>query len=73
MEEEMLTDSKLRSTIDQLWNKLWEGGLSNPFDSIEQLSYLIFMKRLDDAENQKERMAKIQGQSYEPAIPKEMK
>ena len=69
----MLTDSKLRSAIDQLWTKLWEGGLSNPFDSIEQLSYLIFMKRLDDAENQKERMAKIQGQSYKPAIPKEMR
>jgi len=69
----MLTDTKLRSTIDQLWNKLWEGGLSNPFDSIEQLSYLIFMKRLDDAENQKERMAKIQGKSYEPAIPEEMR
>jgi len=69
----MLTDSKLRSAIDQLWNKLWEGGLSNPFDSIEQLSYLIFIKRLDDAENQKERMAKIQGKSYEPAIPEEMR
>ena len=69
----MLTDTKLRSTIDQLWDKLWEGGLSNPFDSIEQLSYLIFMKRLDDAENQKERMAKIQGQSYESAIPGEMR
>ena len=35
--------------VDQLWDKLWSGGLSNPLDAIEQLSYLLFMKRLDDA------------------------
>ena len=34
----MLTDAKLRSSIDQLWNKLWSGGLSNPSDAIEQLT-----------------------------------
>lgn len=69
----MLTDPKLRSSIDQLWNKLWEGGLTNPMDSIEQLSYLIFLKRLDDAENQKERMAKLQQKAYKPTIPEEMR
>ena len=46
----MLTDSRLRSQIDQLWDKLWTGGLVNPMDAFEQLSYLFFLKRLGDAE-----------------------
>ncbi|MCA1625001.1 MAG: hypothetical protein LC778_14620 [Acidobacteria bacterium] len=35
----MLTDSKLRSQVNAIWNKLHSGGLPNPLDSIEQLSY----------------------------------
>jgi type I restriction enzyme M protein len=69
----MLTDPKLRSQIDQLWDKLWTGGLSNPMDAIEQLSYLLFLKRLDDAENQAEKQAKVRGQLYLPRTPEEMR
>ena len=54
----MLTDSKLRSQVDALWDKLWAGGLSNPMDAIEQFSYLLFLKRLDETEEQAERRAK---------------
>lgn len=38
----------LRSKIDALWDKFWSGGLSNPLTAIEQISYLLFMKRLDE-------------------------
>lgn len=69
----MLTDPKLRSQVDQLWNKLWAGGLSNPTDAIEQISYLLFFKRLDDVENQAERLAKMRGQAYTPRLPEEMR
>ena len=51
----MLTDPKLRSQIDALWNKFFAGGLPNPLDAIEQFSYLLFLKRLDDRENAAER------------------
>ena len=44
----MLTDPQLRSQVDALWDKLWAGGLSNPLDAIEQLSYLFFLKQLDE-------------------------
>ena len=54
----MLTDSTLRSNIDGLWDKLWSGGLSNPLDAIEQLSYLLFLKQLDEREQDAERAAK---------------
>jgi type I restriction enzyme M protein len=61
----MLTDSTLHSKVDSLWNKLWTGGLSNPLDAIEQLSYLLFMKRLDDAENEREQAARRRGAAYQ--------
>jgi type I restriction enzyme M protein len=40
----MLTDTQLRSQVEALWDKLWSGGLSNPLDAIEQLSYLLFLR-----------------------------
>ena len=39
---------ELKSKIDTLWDRFWSGGMSNPLQSIEQMSYLIFMKRLED-------------------------
>ncbi len=35
---------ELKSKIDQLWNKFWSGGISNPLTAIEQITYLLFMK-----------------------------
>ncbi|MCC6607878.1 MAG: N-6 DNA methylase [Anaerolineae bacterium] len=69
----MLTDAKLKSQVDALWDKLWTGGLSNPLDAIEQLSYLLFLKRLDDAENQRQRQAQRRGQPYTPQLPDELR
>jgi type I restriction enzyme M protein len=69
----MLTDPQLRSKINTIWIKLHSGGLSNPLDSIEQLSYLIFLKRLDERETQRERLARLSGQSYTSALPDEMR
>lgn len=65
----MLSDSKLRSQVDSLWDKLWSGGLSNPLDAIEQLSFLLFLKQLDEREQDAERAAKKRGQKYEPLFP----
>lgn len=39
---------ELKSKIDQLWNKFWAGGISNPLTAIEQITYLLFMKRMDE-------------------------
>ena len=60
----MLTDPKLKSQVDALWEKLWTGGLSNPLDAIEQFSYLLFMKRLDEEEDRRERRASMLGQNH---------
>lgn len=69
----MLTDPKLRSQVDQLWDKLWTGGLANPLDAIEQLCYLLFLKRLDEAETRREKQAKLHQQAFEPRLPAEMR
>jgi len=42
----MLTPA-IRSKVDQLWDKFWSGGIANPLTAIEQISYLLFMRRLD--------------------------
>src|SRR6266849_1491275 len=65
----MLTDSNLRSAVDALWDKLWSGGLSNPLDAIEQLSFLLFLKRLDEREQDQERAAKRRGKEHLPFFP----
>jgi type I restriction enzyme M protein len=38
----------IRSKIDGIWNTFWTGGISNPLEVIEQITYLLFIKRLDD-------------------------
>jgi type I restriction enzyme M protein len=43
----MLT-SEIRNKVQSLWSRLWSGGFSNPITSIEQISYLLFMKRLEN-------------------------
>src|SRR5437899_6801891 len=66
----MLTDTTLRSQVEALWDKLWSGGLSNPRDAIEQLSFLLFLKRLDEREQDNERAATRRKAKYEPFFPK---
>ena len=40
--------SGLRQKVDQLMNVLWSGGVNNPMDSIEQISYLLFLRLLSE-------------------------
>ncbi len=38
----------IKSQIDQIWNAFWSGGISNPLEVMEQITYLLFLRRLDD-------------------------
>ena len=55
---------ELKSKIDQLWNKFWSGGISNPLTAIEQITYLLFMKRLDNLDLEKQSAAEFTGEKY---------
>ena len=50
---------ELRSKIDRLWDSFWSGGISNPLEVIEQITYLMFLKRLDGTQISKERRAAL--------------
>ena len=60
-----MLDSDLKSKINQLWDKFWSSGISNPLQAIEQMSYLMFMKRLDDDEIAKEKNVQLSGEPFE--------
>jgi type I restriction enzyme M protein len=48
---------EIKSKIDRIWDTMWSGGISNPLSVIEQLTYLLFTKRLDELHTLKERKA----------------
>ena len=43
-----MLNSELRSQVDKVWKAFWSGGMTNPLEVIEQITYLLFLKRLDD-------------------------
>ena len=48
---------EIRNQVDQIWNAFWSGGVSNPLSVIEQITYLLFIKRLDDLHTLEENKA----------------
>ncbi|MFZ3000652.1 MAG: class I SAM-dependent DNA methyltransferase [Undibacterium umbellatum] len=43
-----MLSGELRSQVDTIWNSFWSGGISNPLEVMEQITYLLFLRRLDD-------------------------
>ncbi|MCK9928877.1 type I restriction-modification system subunit M [Frankia sp. Mgl5] len=55
----------LKSKIDRVWDAFWSGGISNPLEVIEQITYLMFIRRLEDIQTAKERKAARTGRPIE--------
>ncbi len=55
---------ELKGKIDQLWDKFWSGGIANPLTAIEQITYLLFMKRLDALDHKNQADAEFTGDPY---------
>lgn len=49
----MLT-GEIRNQIDRIWDQFWSGGISNPLEVIEQITYLLFLRRLDELQTLEE-------------------
>lgn len=60
---------ELTSRIDRAWGTFWSGGISNPLKVIEQITYLLFIRRLDDLQNLAEKQARYGGGSLKPVFP----
>ncbi|MDO8730987.1 MAG: class I SAM-dependent DNA methyltransferase [Actinomycetota bacterium] len=59
---------ELKSRIDRVWDAFWSGGISNPLEVIEQITYLLFMRRLDDLQTLEESKAKHTGSKIENPV-----
>jgi type I restriction enzyme M protein len=59
---------ELKSKIDRIWDTMWSGGISNPLSVIEQLTYLLFIKRLDELHTLKEHKAARTGKLVEEPV-----
>ena len=73
----MLT-GELRNQIDRIWDAFWSGGISNPMEVIEQMTYLLFIKRLDELHTAREKKANrlkrpIEDPIFPPGINTESK
>ena len=68
MKDRMLT-GETRNRVDRIWETFWTGGITNPLDVIEQFTYLLFIKQLDDVELVKETDAQLIGIEHTPIFP----
>ena len=59
---------ELKSKIDRIWDTMWSGGISNPLSVIEQLTYLLFIKRLDELHTRREHQAARTGTPLEEPV-----
>ncbi len=55
----------IRSKVDQLWDKFWSGGIANPLTAVEQISYLLFMRRLDAMDRKRQEDAEYLKRPYQ--------
>jgi hypothetical protein len=63
----MLT-GEIRNQIDRIWDAFWSGGISNPLEVIEQITYLLFLRRLDNLQALEENKATRLGKAIERRI-----
>ena len=59
---------EIKAKVDRIWDTMWSGGISNPLSVIEQLTYLLFIKRLDELHTLKERKAARIGKPVEEPV-----
>ena len=58
-----------KGKVDAIWQKMWEGGITNPIEVISQLTYLMFMRSLDEKELETEKMEQVLGTELDHIFP----
>lgn len=66
----MLT-GEIRNKTDKIWSDIWAGGISNPLTVIEQLTYLMFIRSLDEKELENESFEALSGESMPKIFPQD--
>jgi len=60
---ERVITGELKSKVDRVWDAFWSGGISNPLMVIEQITYLLFLRRLDEIQTRYEKETNLLGSS----------
>ena len=66
--ESYVLTGEIRNQVDAIWNAFWTGGISNPLEVIEQITYLLFLRRLDDLHTVQELKSNRFGKPMERSI-----
>ena len=62
----------LKSKVDSLWEIFWTGGITNPLDVIEQMTYLMFIRDLDDQDNLRAKESEMLGLPFDSMFKDEL-
>ena len=68
-----MVTGELRSKVDSLWEIFWTGGLTNPLDVVEQMTYLMFIRDLDDTDNLRAKEAVMPGLPHKSIFAEKVK
>ncbi len=60
---------EVRNKIDRIWTDMWAGGITNPLTVIEQLTYLMFIRSLDEKDLEAESFENITGEKMPKIFP----
>lgn len=69
----MAINNELKSKIDGLWEIFWTGGITNPLEVVEQMTYLMFIRDLDDSDTLRAKEAAMLGLPYQSIFADEVK
>jgi type I restriction enzyme M protein len=59
---------ELKASVDRIWDAFWSGGIANPLEVMEQITYLLFVRRLDELQTAKENKANRLGTAIDAPI-----
>jgi type I restriction enzyme M protein len=68
-----MLSTELKSKINQLWDKFWSRGITNPINAIEQISYLLFLRRLEAIDKEEEERSKVAGVEHKTIFIRQKK
>ena len=69
MEDTTMITGTIKNKVDKIWTDLWAGGIVNPLTVIEQLTYLMFIRSLDEKELETEEFENMTGEVMPKIFP----
>ena len=69
IQEERMVTGAIKNKVDKIWTDIWAGGITNPLTVIEQLTYLMFIRSLDEKELATEDFENMAGEKMEHIFP----